>query len=203
MWLCLLAAAFVLIPNTSAGQDIPGFQGWSLTVGGDGLRFGPTARDRTVPQQSAADLRPSGRAGVRATLARSLGAWRLQLEAGLARGSAEVTNQVVAVRDKTLDLSRYRLSPALERRAAGLGPGELAVALAPTLDLWRAGGNNRLRLGVECRVAVRVPLGGLALENRVSLGLSGAPLEREDLGDGFELRGLRSLAVGVGLRLPL
>ncbi|MBA2458135.1 MAG: hypothetical protein H0V43_04160 [Gemmatimonadales bacterium] len=201
--MCLLTAAFVLIPSTSAGQDIRGFQGWSLTAGGDGLRFGPTARNRTAPEQSAADLRPSGRAGVRATLAKSLGAWRLQLEAGLARGSAEVTNSVVAVRDKTLDLSRYRLSPALERRAAGLGPGELAVALAPTLDLWRAGGNNRFRLGVECRVAVRVPLGSLALENRVSLGLSGAPLEREDLGDGFELRGLRSLAVGVALLLPL
>lgn len=203
MWLCLLAVFLVLVPTTSDGQDIPGAQGWSLTLGGDGLRFGPTARDQAVPEQSAADLRPSGRAGVRATLAKSLGAWRLQLEAGFAQGSAEVTNQVVAVRDKTLDLSRYRLSPALERRAAGLGLGELAVALVPTLDLWRAGGNNRPRVGVECRVAIRVPLGGLALENRVSLGLSGAPLDQGDLGDGFELRALRSLAIGVGLRLPL
>ncbi len=116
MWLCLLSVFLILVPTTSAAQDIPGSQGWSLAFGGDGLRFGPTARDKAVPGESAADLRPSGRAGARATLARSLGAWRMQLEAGFAQGSAEVANQVVAVRDKTLDLSRYRLSPALERR---------------------------------------------------------------------------------------
>jgi hypothetical protein len=91
----------------------------------------------------------------------------------------------------------------VERRVTTLGPGELAVALAPTFDLWRASGENRLRLGGECRAAVRVPLGRVVLENRFAVGISGAPLEEEDLGDGFELKGLRSVSYGVGLRVSL
>jgi hypothetical protein len=199
LWIPFLIA----LPAAGAAQDFPAPSPWTLTVGGDGIRFGPVARDALAPAESALDLRPSARAGLRATLARAFGGWRVQLEAGWAGGGAEVANETVAVRDKTLDLSRYRIATALERRLAVLGAGELTGALAPALDLWQADGNTRQRFGLEVRLAVRVPLGKLGLENRVALGFSGSPLDAEDLGDGFESEGLRWLAFGVGLSVRL
>jgi hypothetical protein len=140
---------------------------------------------------------------VRVTVARGFGDWRAQLELGLALGEAEAENDAVAVRDKTLDLSRYRLAPGVERRLTRVGAGELTAGVATTLDLWRASGNTRPRLGAEGRVALKLPLGKLALENRLAFGLSGSPLDAEDLGDGFERSVLSWLAFGVGLWVPL
>lgn len=200
---CVLPLVWLFVPAVLAGQGVPKPGGWSFAIGADGMRFGGTARDTAVPAESAADLRPSGRAGLHLMLERSFGDWRVQLETGMAEGNAEVANHTVVVRDKTLELSRYRLAMGLERRVTALGRGELAVALAPTLDLWRASGESRVRLGGEFRAAVRVPLGRVVLENRLAAGISGPPLEDEDLGDGFELKRLRSVSYGVGLRVPL
>jgi hypothetical protein len=47
---------------------------------------------------------------------------------------------------------------------------------------------------------LRVPLGAVELENRVGLGLSGNPIEAADVGETADLRSLRAVVVGVGLR---
>jgi len=199
--LALLLLALHPLPGTC--QQMSWARRWGLAVGGDGTRFGAIARDATAPAESATDLRPSPRTGLRIGVTRGLGAWRVQLEAGWAQGEAEAGDETLVVRDKTLDLSRYRLAPGVETRVAGIGSGELAVALAPTLDLWRASGSSRLRLGVEGRCTLRVALGEVALENRLTVGLSQSPLDPEDLGDGFDTKRLRWLAFGVGVWLPL
>lgn len=195
-----LALAVALAPASLAAQ-IPTRPNWSLTLAADGIRFGQAARERENSRPIG--LRPSGRIGSRVTLERSIGAWRAQMEVGWAAGHAEAATDAVAVRDKTLDLSRLRLAPTLERRVAAPAAGELAIGLAPTLDLWRVDGDTRLRPGLEARAAVRVPLGRVALENRLALGVSRSPLELEELEDGFELRILRALTLGIGLRVPL
>ena len=197
-----LALAVALIPAPLAAQT-PIRPGWSLTLAAEGIRFGQTARERENSSGMPIELRPSGRVGARVALERSVGAWRIQMEAGWAAGDAEAATEAVALRDKTLDMSRLRIAPALERRVSALATGELAVGLAPTLDLWRVDGDTRPRLGLEARAAVRVPLGRMALENRLAFGLSASPLELEELEEGFELRRLRALSLGVGLRVPL
>ena len=73
----------------------------------------------------------------------------------------------------------------------------------PTLDLWSVQGDGRGRAGAEARLAVRVPLGAVELENRISAGLSGNPIEIEDVGVVSDLRGLRMLAVGIALRIRI
>ena len=203
MRLALTVLLLVLHPALGMGQHQPWTRGWGVAFGGDGTRFGAIARDAAAPAEAAADLRPSARTGFRAGVTHGFGAWRAQLEVGWAQGEAEAGNESVAVRDKTLDLSRYRVAPAVEARITGVGAGELAVALTPTLDLWRAGGSTRTRLGVEGRLALRVSLGRVALENRLAIGISGSPLDQEDLGAGFEMNELRWLAFGVGVWLPL
>ncbi len=201
MQFLVLALGMAVTPVFLAAQTGP-VPGWSLTLGAEGVRFGGIGV-QGEDSPARAELRPSGRAGFKATLERSFGAWRAQVEAGWAAGEAEVGNELVAIRDKELDMSRYRVAPALERRVSTLGPGELAIALAPTLDVWQTDETSHPRLGVEGRLAVRVPLGRLALENRVAFGISGAPMDQEDVGDLFELRALTWLAFGVGLRVSL
>jgi hypothetical protein len=199
----LCFALLVLLPSSAFAQAPAWASGWWLSAGADGMRFGSVATSIPAPLESETTLRPNGRTGVHAAVARGFGAWRAQFELGWALGEAEAGNETVAVRDKALDLSRYRLAPGVERRVAGIGAGELAIALSPTLDLWRAAGDNHARLGAEARVALRLPLGSLALENRLSVGLSGSPLDAQDLGPGFETSTLEWVAFGVALWLPL
>ncbi|HYC32606.1 MAG TPA: hypothetical protein VEB59_10000, partial [Gemmatimonadales bacterium] len=112
-------------------------------------------------------------------------------------------NDAVAIRDRTADLSRYRAGLAVERRLARLGNGLVFAEVEPTLDLWSLDGETRTRFGIQAGVTVRLPLGGLELEQRLVAGLSASPLEAADLGGEFALRALRVVGFGAGVRLPL
>jgi hypothetical protein len=202
--LALLTFAFgsSAVAQTAAPAPSPA-NGWWLSLGVEGTRFSSIASTIDAPPEASAEIRPTRRTGVHLAVARGFGAWRAQLELGWAQGEAEAGNDVIVVRDQTLDMSRYRLAPGIESRVTGVGAGELTAALATTLDIWRASGNTRPRLGAEARLALRLPLGKLALENRLAFGFSGSPLDAEDLGDGFERSSLSWLAFGVGLWVPL
>jgi hypothetical protein len=177
--------------------------GWTLTVGLDGLRFATAAEDTVTPGGAAVSLRPSGRIGGRVGLQRRIGGWGLGVLLGWAAGEVEASNEAVAIRDRTADLSRYRVALALERRVASVGAGTLAVAVSPGLDLWTVEGNTRTRAGAEAWVALRLPVGRVEVEQRLAFGLSGSPIEQADVGEEFDLRALRTLVFGVGVRLPL
>ncbi len=202
--LALLTFAFAssAVAQTAAPASFP-TSSWWVSLGAEGTRFGSIARTIDAAPEASAEIRPTRRTGVRLAVARGFGVWRAQLELGWAQGQAEAGNDVIVVRDQTLDLSRYRLAPGIERRVTGVGAGELTAALATTLDIWRASGDTRPRLGAEARLALRLPLGKLALENWLAFGLSASPLDAEDLGDGFERSSLSWLAFGVGLWVPL
>ena len=79
----------------------------------------------------------------------------------------------------------------------------LGAELAPAADLWSVTGESRVRAGVEGRVVLLVPLGGVSLENRIGVGFSGSPIEASDLGQVAEERGLWTLLVGLGMRTGL
>jgi len=193
----LLAAAPPIAAQTPAGHP-----GWYLGGGAEAIRFAHVAVSQAAPGV-AAEIRPSARPGVYVAVGRAVGPWGLELEAGWAGGHIEVGNDVVSVQDRQSDVSRYRLAIGIARRIAAAGSGVVEVALAPTLDLWSLEGDGRLRAGAEVRLAVRVPLGTVELENRLSAGLSGNPIEEEVIGEVSDLRGLRTLSVGIGLRFGL
>jgi hypothetical protein len=176
--------------------------GWHLGVGVDALRFGHVAVSDAEPG-AAAEIRPSNRAALGLGIGRTSGAWELALEGGWAQGEIEIGNDVLTVRDLTSDVTRYRLALAVGRRLATLGAGHLVGVLAPSVDLWTVTGDTRIRGGAETRVLLRVPLGGVELENRIGLGLSGSPIEAADLGDVAEERGLWTFLVGMGVRAGL
>jgi len=195
VFLSLLAAA----PPTTA-QAPADDTGWRLGGGVEALRFGHVAVIEAVPG-AAAEIRPSGRPAVYLSIGRGFGAWGLDVEAGWAGGHIEAGNDVLSIQDRTSDVTRYRLALGIARRVAEAGSGTIAAALAPTLDLWSVDGETRARAGAELRLVLHVPLGAVELENRIGVGLSGNPVEAADIGEVSDLRGLRTILVGVGLRL--
>jgi hypothetical protein len=177
--------------------------GWTVTAGLEGSRFAATARDTTLLADAAVQLRPSGRIGVRVAVQRRIGHWAVGAALGWAEGDAEASNGAVAIRDRTVDLSRYRVAVGLERTVARMGVATLAVELSPTLDLWTVAGESRTCPGLESGLMLRMPLGGVAAEQRLAFGFSASPLNAGDVEEGFALRRLTALSYMVGLRLPL
>ena len=194
--LSLLAAA----PPTAAQMPADD-TGWHLGGGVEAVRFGHVATSEAAPGV-AAEVRPSGRPAFHLSVGRQYGAWGLDLEAGWAGGHIEAGNDAISIQDRTSSVSRYRLAVGITRRLAAAGSGAIAIALAPTLDLWAVDGDSRVRAGTEVRLVLRVPLGPVELENRIGVGLSGNPIEAADIGEVSDLRGLRTVLVGVGLRFP-
>jgi hypothetical protein len=176
--------------------------GWHLGGGVEVVRFGHVAVSEAAPEV-AAEVRPTARPAFHLSAGRNFGSWRLGVEAGWAGGHIEAGNDAVSIQDRMADVSRYRFALGLARHLAAAGNGVVEVSLAPTLDLWAVDGDSRVRAGVEARVAIRVPLGHVELENRIGAGLSGNPVEAADIGQVSDLRGLRSLFVGLGLRFPI
>ena len=196
-WMLL---TLLLVPGVSAAQGDR--SAWTVTAGLDHLRFSVAARDAAAGSAEAVHLRPTSRAGARVAIGRGHGPWRVELGIGWAVGHVEAANEAVAISDRTLDLSRYRLAFGVERAVARAGSGELALAAGPTLDLWSLDGENRTRAGLECALTLRLPLGGALLDHRVGVGVSGSPLESVDLDQNFALRSLWALSLGLGLRVP-
>jgi hypothetical protein len=192
--LSLLAAAPPI-----AAQMPADITGWHLGGGVEAVRFGHVAVSEAAPGV-AAEVRPSGRSAFNLSVGRRYGAWGLDLEAGWAVGHIEAGNDALVIQDRTSDVSRYRLAIGITRQVTSAGRGVIAVALAPTLDLWAVDGESRVRAGAEGRLVVRVPLAAVELENRIGLGFSGNPIEATDIGAVSDLRGLRTVLVGVGLR---
>jgi hypothetical protein len=192
--LSLLAAALPAAAQMPADDT-----GWHLGGGVEAVRFGHVAVSEAAPGV-AAEVRPSGRPAVHLSAGRKYGAWGLELEAGWAGGHIEAGNDALSIQDRTSDVSRYRLAIGIVRQVAAAGTGAIGIALAPTLDLWAVEGDNRVRAGAEGRLVLRVPLGSVELENRIGVGFSGNPIEATDIGEVSDLRGLRTVFVGVGLR---
>jgi hypothetical protein len=194
--------SLLMAARPTAAQSPTATFGWHLGGGIEAVRFGHVAVSQAVPGVPA-EVRPTPRPALHLSVGRAVGAWRVDLETGWAGGYLEAGNDVLSVQDKGAQVSRYRLGLGVARRIATTGSGAIELALVPTLDLWSVDGDGRVRAGAEGRMVVRVPLGAVELENRLSAGLSGNPIQAEDLGDVSDLRGLRALSVGIGLRFPI
>ena len=176
---------------------------WHLTLAGEGLRFSRAAVDTSAPPDLQASLRPTSRVGAQIGLDRAFGRWEAGISVGYAAGQVEVYNESVRVVDRTAPITRYRVAAFVGRALTRIGSGRLVARAAPTADLWGVDGDDRLEVGVETSLALRLPLGPLELENRVTLGISGSPIDQADVGEGGATRSLRTLAFGLGIRVPL
>jgi|GEM_PF-5549141 len=198
----LAVVVLCLAPPAGLAQSRPS-SGWRLGLGIEDIHFAESLSDTVSAEETAAGLRPDGRLGVRLTLARGFGPWGVEVEAGWAAGRIEAGNDLVSLKDKSSRVTRWRLAAALGRRVGRLGAGVLEFAAGPTLDWWRVSGSDRVRAGASAWMVLRMPVGGLELENRIGGGVSGSPLEPDDAGPEFRDRIQVTVSAGVGLRLPL
>lgn len=198
----LLVAVLLGGSRDLPAQAVP--NGWQALLAGEALRFSVAASNTVGDPAVRAALRPTDRWGVSVGVARRMGAWEPAFELGWADGDVEAVNSLVSLTDKTLDMSRVRIAPMLARRVAGLDRGELLLALGPTLELWSVGGAPlRLRVAPAARVALRLGVGRVSLENAVAFSISGSPYTQDELPESVVRRSLRTLAVSTGVRVPL
>jgi hypothetical protein len=134
-------------------------------------------------------------------LQRAAGAWRVELALGWAGGNVEAGNEAVAIRDRTANLSRYRVSAGVERTVARVAAGELALTVSPAGPLVPRRRNPPAG-GRQCRLALRLPLGGAAIENRIVRDV-GFAAGASGCGRGAGEKSLRAVNFGVGLRIPM
>jgi hypothetical protein len=198
-----LAWTLLLCPGALAGQRHSPDGQWTVGFGGGALRFSGGVRDTASPSATSATLRPGGRIEIWASLGRDFGSWEMALGLGWARGHAAASNSVISVEDRTSDVNLYRIAPWAGARLLRLGSGTIVLAAGPTFDRWTLQGEDRWRIGGEGRLLLRVPLGNVVWENRVSVGLSASPITRSDAGEDFVSGSVRVLSVGAGLRFGL
>lgn len=101
------------------------------------------------------------------------------------------------------ELTWVQLAPEVSGRLAALGPAAVLRAFAgPLMDLWiPQGDDTRARFGGQGGLELWMPLGArVATTVRLRGAVAGSLFHETELPDGYELRSMPSLGVGLGLR---
>lgn len=193
----LAVLALTAFATPVAGQQ----SRWEL-----GLRFHATAF-RGVSEgvgTAITAIRPSAGNAFGFELSRRFGSWDAALVTDYLGSSFEAVAPDVTVRTPGSAFDRARLGFVLARTAARLGSLEARIGIGPMLDWWAAGGgSDRAVIGGEVQLGLRLRAGRMTLQNGVAFGASASPVAADELPDGFESRGLRSIAFMAQLRFGL
>jgi hypothetical protein len=196
----------LLFPLTLQAGALPAQAGsrWTIGLGITWDAFSGASSDTTSLSGTEVEVVPAPRLALEAGLSRAIGKWEIRLAGGYAAGALRARTDALILDDRTGNVRRYRLALHVGRRMASLGAATLHVTAGPSLDHWTATGiGNRTTLGGRLGLVLRVPLGGVTLENTVRFGLSGSPFRQRDLPPEANLKSLRSWSVGAGLVVPL
>jgi len=196
----------LLIPLSLHAGALAGQTGhrWAIDVGIARDAFTGGSSDTTSLSGTEVEVVPAPRLAFEVGLSRGIGTWEIGLAGGYAAGALRARTDALVLDDRTGNVRRYRLALQAGRRLAGLGAATLHVTAGPLLDHWTTTGiGNRTTLGGRFGLVLRVPLGGVTLENALRFGLSPSPFRRRDLPPEAELRSLHTWSVGAGLVVPL
>ncbi len=177
---------------------------WTLALGLARESFGGASRDTSTLSGTNVRVLPSSRLAAELGLGRRLGPWDLALAAGYASGSLRARTDALVLDDRTTPVRRYRMAIQIGRRIARLGENAVHFVGGPTLDHWTTSGlGDRTTLAARAGVALRIPLGGMELENRVLFGVGQSPFRKRDLPPEAVIESLRTWSVGVTLHFGL
>ncbi|MBK6778403.1 MAG: hypothetical protein IPI38_05470 [Gemmatimonadetes bacterium] len=198
-----LACGFLLVTSALAAQA-PEHR-WRLQIGTALEAFGGASADTSTIAGTEVEVRPASRLAFAAGLHRRWGAWEAGVELGYGSGALRAVTDELQLDDRIADVTRYRAALLLGRRLAHLGNATLTLLGGPAVDHWELGGyGGRTTFAVQAGLALRFPLGArVEVEHRVFGGLGGSPFRRETLPPEAEIRSLRTLGVGAGLRIGL
>lgn len=198
-----LVSGLLLATTALAGQAPD--RHWQLQFGAALETFAGASADTSTIAGTEVEVRPASRVAIAVGLQRRWGAWETGIELAYGSGALRAATDELQLDDRTADVTRYRAALLLGRRLARLGGATLTLFGGPAVDHWELGGfGGRTTLAVQGGLALRFPLGArVAVENRVTAGLGGSPFRRATLPPEAEIRSLRTLGVGAGLRIGL
>ncbi len=198
-----LVTGLLLTASALAGQAPD--RRWHLQVGAALEAFGGASADTSTIPGTEVEVRPASRVSMAVGLHRRWGAWETGVELGYGSGALRAATDELQLDDRTADVTRYRAALLLGRRLARLGAATLTLLGGPAVDHWELGGyGGRTTFAFQAALALRFPLGArVEIENRVLGSLGGSPFQRKTLPPEAEIRSLRTLGVGAGLRIGL
>jgi len=113
-----------------------------------------------------------------------------------------VQDAAVAVLAREATMSRFRWRLLAGRTLARLGEASVQASAGPALDVWTpSGAAARRRVAAVGRMGLRLDAGAVSLENSIAASVSGSPLTEAELPDGYRGKVLRTVEVGLGVRL--
>jgi hypothetical protein len=198
----LLVSLALLFPVLLSAQHPA--RRWALTISLARESFRGASRDTSSIPGTEVQVYPTSRLATEVGLSRYFGVWDVTLSAGYASGDLRAKTDLLVLDDRTTSVNRYRGALLLSRRVTRIRQAGLLLSGGPVLDHWTTTGlGDRTTIGARVGLALRVPLGGVELENRVLFGLGPSPFNRRDLPPEAKIESLRSWSVGMTLRLGL
>ncbi|HET7604354.1 MAG TPA: hypothetical protein VFK36_15120 [Gemmatimonadales bacterium] len=192
-----MCAALLLlaVPGIGAAQQP---RGWVVSGSAGQAWFSEAATGE------ATDFRPSPGLTVSLGVTRRFAKWEVSLMADTRPSVLRASDSVSVIQLSSLSFGRTGLTLTLGRTLARTGSASVVAGAGMRLDGWTLPEDgHRWRAGAEAHGAVRLGLGAVTVENRLTLGLSGSPFDAADLPDGYERRVLRWMEVDIGLRVGL
>jgi len=199
----ILALTLGLVAATAQAQEKSSVdRPWQLRLAAGWQDFNGGAEDTTGPTD--VELRPSNSIGFELGLARRWDDWEGRVDLGYAQGNFWGESDELAIKDKTTHSSRFRAAFTIARRIVSFEGNRLQLEAGPTFDYWDTETlSERGSVGGRFGLSLLMPLGGLILENNVSLGISSSPFSNNDIPAGAKAKTFTTFTVGAGLRLPL
>ena len=191
------AALFLLaVPKSGAAQQATG--GWDISGSVAQAWFSNAATGEST------DFGPSPSLMVRLGVTRRFAKWEISFVADNTPSVLRASDSVSVLQISALSFGRTGLAFLLGRTLSHAGSASVVAGAGLRLDTWSLPEEeHRSRAGGEVHAALRFDAGALAVENRLTIGLSGSPFDAADLPDGYRRNSLKWMEVGVGVRLGL
>ncbi|HET7109319.1 MAG TPA: hypothetical protein VFI41_00490 [Gemmatimonadales bacterium] len=190
------AALFLLAaPKSGAAQQAAG---WAISGSVAQTWFSHAATGEST------DFGPSPGLTVGVGFTRHFAKWEASLVADNAPSVLRASDSVSVLQISALSFGRTGLAFLLGRTLSRAGSASVIAGAGVRLDAWSLPEEeHRWRAGGEVHAALRFDAGALAIENRLTVGLSGSPFDAADLPGGYRRETLKWMEVGLGVRVGL
>lgn len=193
-YLCAILL-LLAVPMSGSAQQ-PG--AWRITGSAGQTWFGPAA------ESDGTRFAPSSGFGLGLGISRTLSQWEMGLDLESRPSVLRASDTASVIQIASVSFGRSSAVLGAARVVGYVGRAAFIAGAGLRTDLWTLSeADNRLRLGGEMRVGLRLDAGPFRVENSVRAGMSASPLDAGDLPEGYRKRALRWISVGMAVSFGL